>query len=155
VYQAIHASLVNTFSMATRTRFGGYPIERAEVAREVLKRKDILRSIAIVADQYPGKKKDKKFPLTFMGQATVFFEGANQLAILTQYPVVFAAVRKVSRGHYETSFVKIADPPYSRTDRFIITRYAEEVEKLIRENPAGWLWSHKRWKKRHLKTKQS
>jgi Kdo2-lipid IVA lauroyltransferase/acyltransferase len=155
VYQSINNTLFNTFSLRTRTRFGGYPIKREEVAREVIRRKEVLRAVAIVADQYPGKKKDKRFPLTFMGRDTVFFEGANQLAILTQYPVVFAAVRKLRRGEYETSFIKMAEPPYAKTDTHIITTYAAAVENLIRENPSGWLWSHKRWKKRHLKQPHS
>jgi Kdo2-lipid IVA lauroyltransferase/acyltransferase len=154
VYQSVNNKLFNAFSLKTRTRFGGHAITREEVAREVIRRKDVLRAVAIVADQYPGKKKDKRFPLTFMGRETMFFEGANQLAILMQYPVVFAAVRKSKRGHYYTSFVNIAEPPYSKTDTHIITVYAAEVERLIRENPSGWLWSHRRWKKRHLKQNQ-
>lgn len=151
VYQSVNNYLFNTFSLKTRTRFGGHPIKREEVAREVIRRKDVLRAVAVVADQYPGKKKDKRFPLTFLGRETLFFEGANQLAILTQYPVVFAAVKKIKRGMYETTFVKIGEPPYGKTDTHIITSYAAEVEKLILANPSGWLWSHKRWKKRHLK----
>lgn len=151
VYQAIQNTLFETFSLQSRTRFGGHAIKREEVAREVIRRKNVLRAVAIVADQYPGKKKDKKFPLTFMGRDTVFFEGANQLAIMTQYPVLFAAVRKIRRGYYETTFVKIAEPPYEKQDTHIITRYASEVQNLIYRNPSGWLWSHKRWKKRHLK----
>jgi KDO2-lipid IV(A) lauroyltransferase len=154
VYQSVNNRLFNTFSLKTRTRFGGYAITREEVAREVIRRKNILRAVAIVADQYPGKKKDKRFPLTFLGRETVFFEGANQLAILTQYPVVFAAVKKLKRGQYETTFIKIAEPPYGKTDTYIITSYAAEIEKLIHENPSSWLWSHKRWKKRHLKKPQ-
>ncbi len=153
VYQSVENEMFNAFSLATRTRFGGYAIKREDVAREVIRRKQLLRAVAIIADQYPGKKKDKKFPLTFLGRETVFFEGANQLALLTQYPVVFAAVKKIKRGCYHTTFIKISEPPYGKDDTHIIVNYAAEVEKLIHENPPGWLWSHKRWKKRHLKPK--
>lgn len=150
VYQPVHISFFNDFSLQCRTRFGAYPIKRDDVAREVVRRKHLIRGVAIIADQYPGLKHDKRFPTTFMGQDTVFFQGANQLALLTGYPVVFAAVKKVKRGFYETDFIKIGEPPYAKGDVSIIERYAQEVEVLIRENPPGWLWSHNRWKKRHL-----
>lgn len=151
VYQPLHLSFFNAFLLKCRTRFGAYPIKRDGVAREVIRRKEILRGIAIIADQYPGLRHDKKFPWHFMGQETVFFQGANQLALLTQYPVVFAAVKKIKRGYYEATFLKIAEPPYPKGDVSIIKTYAGEVEKLIRQNPPGWLWSHRRWKKRHVK----
>ncbi|HYF67127.1 MAG TPA: lysophospholipid acyltransferase family protein [Ohtaekwangia sp.] len=151
VYQPLHLSFFNAFLLKCRTRFGAYPIKRDDVAREVIRRKGILRGVAIIADQYPGLKRDKKFPLHFMGQETVFFQGANQLALLTQYPVVFAGVKKIKRGYYEATFIKIAEPPYPKGDVSIIKTYAAEVEKLIRENPAGWLWTHRRWKRRHIK----
>jgi KDO2-lipid IV(A) lauroyltransferase len=155
VYQSVNNKLFNSFSLRTRTRFGGYAIKREEVGREVIRRKNVLRAVAIVADQYPGKKKDKRIPVTFLGRETMFFEGANQLAVLTQYPVVFAAVRKLHRGMYETTFIRIAEPPFTKDDTHLITTYANEVERLIHENPSGWLWSHKRWKKRHLKKPHS
>lgn len=155
VYQPLNNSFFDRFSLISRTRFGAHAIKRDEVAREIIKRKNILRSIAIVADQYPGLKKDKKYPTRFLNQDTVFFMGANQLAMLTQYPVVYAVVKKVKRGLYNASFVKIAEPPYQKEDYSMIETYVKEVEKVICENPSGWLWSHNRWKKRHLKQKES
>src|SRR5690606_39527651 len=69
--------------------------------------------------QYPGHGNDKRYSTTFMHQPTVFFSGLNQLASLTQYPVVYFAMRKIKRGYYETRVVPIADPPYEKekTDR--------------------------------------
>jgi KDO2-lipid IV(A) lauroyltransferase len=111
----------------------------------------MVRAVAIVADQYPGLKKDKKFFVNFLHQETAFFFGANQLATLTKYPVLFASVHKVKRGFYEVTLIPIAEPPYEKDSPVIIERYAAAAEKVIREYPAGWLWSHNRWKKRHLK----
>jgi Kdo2-lipid IVA lauroyltransferase/acyltransferase len=37
----------------------------------------------------------------------------------------------------------------------VLQNYIYEVEKLIDNDPAGWLWSHNRWKTRHLKQSQS
>lgn len=150
VYQPVNNKFFDNFSLKCRTRFGAYAIKRDEVARETIKRKNILRGIAIVADQYPGYKTDKKYYTMFLNQETVFFQAANQLSMLTQYPVVYAKVKKIKRGYYEASFVNITEPPYVKDDFTVIENYVKAVEKVIYEDPAGWLWSHNRWKKRHL-----
>lgn len=151
VYQPINNSLTDKLLREIRSRFGGYGIKRNELGREMVKRRNLWRMIAIVSDQYPGQKKDKKYITRFLHQETAFFQAPDQIASLTQYPVVFAAIRKVKRGYYEATFVPLTEPPYIKDQENVIERYVEEAEKVIRENPEGWLWSHKRWKKRHLK----
>jgi KDO2-lipid IV(A) lauroyltransferase len=152
VYQPVHSKFADQFSYACRTRFGAYGIKRDTVAREVIKRRHIIRKVAIVGDQYPGHGNDKRFSATFMHQPTVFFSGLNQLASMTQYPVMYFAMRKIKRGYYETRIVQITKPPYEKETTDIITPYVDAVEKVIHADPAGWLWSHNRWKTRHLST---
>jgi KDO2-lipid IV(A) lauroyltransferase len=151
VYQPIKNNVVNRFLLACRTRFGAHPIKRNELAREIVKRRNVLRGVAIVADQYPGQKRNKKYLTTFLHQETAFFYGTNQLAALTQYPILYAETRKIKRGFYEVTLVELAEPPYVKDSNEIIERYVKAAEKVIREYPSGWLWSHNRWKKRHLR----
>lgn len=150
VYQPIKTSLTNKLLLACRTHFGGHAIKRNDLAREMVKRKNLWRLIAIVSDQYPGQKKDKKYITQFLNQETAFFQAPNQIASLTKYPVVFSAVRKIKRGYYEATFVPLAEPPYVKDEEKVIDRYVQAAEEVIHEYPAGWLWSHRRWKKRHL-----
>lgn len=151
VYQPVNNTLTDKLLRAIRSRFGGFAIKRNELAREMVKRRNLWRMIAIVSDQYPGQKKDKKYITRFLNQDTAFFQAPDQIASLTQYPVVFSAIRKVKRGYYEATFIPLTEPPYVKDQENVIERYVQEAEKIIRENPDGWLWSHKRWKKRHLK----
>jgi KDO2-lipid IV(A) lauroyltransferase len=150
VYQPVFTKLFDRVTMLSRTRFGAHPIPRDAVAREIVKRKEIVRGIAIVADQYPGYKSDKKYPAKFLHQDTVFFYGANSIASLTQYPVIYCSIKKIRRGYYEASPQIVALPPYGKNDNTVVDNYITLVEKVIRENPSGWLWSHNRWKTRHL-----
>lgn len=150
VYQPVKSKLFDDFSLQSRSRFGAHPIKRDEVAREVIKRKHIVRGVASVADQYPGYGRDKKYTTTFLNQETVFFYGTNSLALLTQFPAVYYSIRRVKRGFYEASPVVLALPPYSKGDERAIEGYVRAVEKVIIENPSGYLWSHNRWKTRHL-----
>lgn len=151
VYQPVENKIVDQFLLTCRTRFGAHAIKRNELAREIIRRKNIIRGVAIVADQYPGQKRDKKYLTSFLNQETAFFYGTHQLVSLTQYPVLYAAMKKIKRGYYEVSFVPLTEPPYEKENNIILERYVQAAEKVIREYPAGWLWSHNRWKKRHLK----
>lgn len=148
VYQQQRSKLFNDFSLAGRMRFGAYPIKREQVARESVSRKSITRGIAIMADQFPGKKRDKKYWTTFLNQETAFFQAISQLTVLLQYPVVYTAIRKKKRGYYEAEYIVIDNPPYKKGTDLFVDHYARATEKIIRENPAGWLWSHNRWKKK-------
>ena len=155
VYQPVNSKFFDRLTLRMRTRFGAHPIKRNEVARELIKRKDILRGIATVADQYPGYGRDKKFIARFLNQETAFFMGTNQLAQLSQYPAVFYKPKKIRRGYYEALPVIVAMPPYPKESVIVIENYVKAVDDTINEYPAGWLWSHNRWKKRHLKNQSA
>jgi Kdo2-lipid IVA lauroyltransferase/acyltransferase len=150
VYQPLKNAFVDTLMQTCRTRFGGYAIKRNEVAREFVKRKNITRGIAIVADQYPGKQRHKKYETQFLNQETVFYYGSQQMAFLTQCPALFAVVERVSRGYYTCTLINVGEPPYDKDSETVIEAYVHAVEKVIRQHPDGWLWSHNRWKSRHL-----
>lgn len=148
VYQKQSSAFFNRFSLLSRTRFGGYAIERPQVAREMIKRKHVLRGVAIVGDQFPGYHNDKKYWTNFLNQRTAFFESINHLATMSQYPAYYVKVTRVKRGYYECTLIKIAEPPYEKEHFHVVDSYAQETEKAIRAYPAGWLWSHNRWKQR-------
>jgi Kdo2-lipid IVA lauroyltransferase/acyltransferase len=150
VYQPIKSKFFEKLTLLSRTRFGAYAIQRDEVARELVKRKHILRGIATVADQYPGYKKDKKHAAPFLNQETVFFLGTNSMAIMSQYPAIYYTIKKIRRGYYEAYPNIVALPPFEKTSTVVLDNYIKLVEQVIVENPSGWLWSHNRWKKRHV-----
>lgn len=152
VYQPPSSKYFDKLTLVFRTRFGAYPIRRADVAREIIKRKDITRGVAIVADQFPGHDNDKKHWTTFLGQETAFFQGINQLAFMTQYPVFFAKVNHPKRGFYEVELIQISEPPYQKDNFDMIEKYIKETERVIKNDPAGWLWSHNRWKRNKKNT---
>jgi Kdo2-lipid IVA lauroyltransferase/acyltransferase len=147
VYQKQSSKLFDRFSLESRTRFDAYPIERAQVAREAIRRKNVLRGVAIMADQFPGLSRDKKYWTTFMNQDTAFFLGLGQLAYITQYPAVFFGVKKIRRGYYEAEGFVVSEPPYEKDSQQIVEDYVKATERFIRNNPSGWLWSHNRWKR--------
>jgi KDO2-lipid IV(A) lauroyltransferase len=147
VYQPQRSAFANMLSLKTRTRFGAYAIEREKVGRESLRRKDLTRTIATVADQFPGHSNHRRYWTTFMGRETAFFYGIAQLAVLNQSPVYFAEITRKARGQFEVRLKKISEVPATEEASLkMLDAYARETERLIREQPDNWLWSHNRWK---------
>lgn len=145
VYKPLANSKVDALMYQARSRFGGKPISKDRVLREVIRRRDQIRAIAIVADQTPALGTPKHW-INFLHQETGFYRGIEQLPQAVQYPVLFVAMKRVRRGHYEVSFVPIGVPPYKKEELTILPGYVQQAESMIQQHPAHWLWSHKRWK---------
>ncbi|MHB1922802.1 MAG: lysophospholipid acyltransferase family protein [Chitinophagaceae bacterium] len=145
IYSPLSNQKMEQLIYGMRTRFGGQPIPKENAVREILRRSKQVRAIAINADQVPPVD-GHRFWTSFLHQDTSFYMGLEQIAKLTGYPVLFMASRRVARGYYEIEFLTLAQPPYSREGSPILEAYVCQVEKLIREDPANWLWSHRRWK---------
>jgi Kdo2-lipid IVA lauroyltransferase/acyltransferase len=144
IYQRVSSQSFDHLIMQCRTRFGGYPIERKQTAREVIRRKEVTRAIAIVADQFPNH--EKKHWVPFLSQETAFFLGLGQLAVLTQCPAFFVRSKKIKRGYYEAEIIPLTVPPYEKGSQMVVDKYAAVTESFIKEQPDNWLWSHARWK---------
>lgn len=147
VYKPLSNKFFDRFMLKIRSRFEAYPLPMKEVPRSIIKRRNIVHVLAMVADQTPPKT-EIQFSNRFLNQVTPWFVGAEKIARGTDMPVLFVGMKKRSRGFYEVFFEEIALPPYSKTDMAfpIIQNFSEKLEKNIREDPAHWLWSHRRWK---------
>ena len=82
----------------------------------------------------------------FMDQQTPMFLGTEKLARKLDAAVVFLKIRKVKRGRYEMEAELICESPEGLKPYEITNRHVAILENMIREEPAYWLWSHKRWK---------
>ena len=70
----------------------------------------------------------------------------ERLSAETQRLRFFVRMRRTQRGHYEMQFVPLAEAGEQLPAGAFTERYARLVEAQIREYPADWPWSHKRWK---------
>ncbi|EMR00671.1 Lauroyl/myristoyl acyltransferase [Cesiribacter andamanensis AMV16] len=62
-------------------------------------------------------------------------------------PLYFIGIRRLSRGRYEIWAEELGRPPYAEISEGVLTeRYIRALEQSIRQQPEGYLWSHKRWK---------
>lgn len=147
VYQKQRLESLDSFLRDARTRAGGKPIVREDFIFELLNRAAVPRGYAFIADQTPPRN-DKKHWSRFLNRDTAFFVGAEKVAHFLDSPVLYVAMRRVSRGRYSVRLHPIAMPPFdSEADAVpIMEHFSRKLEAAVRESPADWLWLQKRWK---------
>ena len=84
--------------------------------------------------------------MQFLNQNTAVLFGSEMMAHQLNYAVVFYALRKIKRGKYELELFLITDNPSERSWGEITEAHTHLLEQEINNEPAPWLWSHKRWK---------
>ena len=135
----------NRFILRNRSRFGIEMIATKDTAAFFSQAFDKLYAVGFVADQSPGRK-SKVYWTTFLNQETAVFTGVERYALQINAQVVFVYPQKIKRGFYELKCEMICDEP-SLAHPFAITESQTRfLEKLIKEHPERWMWSHKRWK---------
>ena len=82
----------------------------------------------------------------FFNREAAFFPGPEKIARKTNQPVFFQRVRRVARGRYEYEFKLMVEEPAKASPYEILRLYVRNMEEVIREEPAYYLWSHRRWK---------
>ena len=127
-------------------------IEASTALKALVRRKDMVNAILIVADQSPrGIASD--YWTVFLHRDTCWFYGLEKMAKLLDYAVVFVDMRRVGRGQYTVSFDLICEDPKAMEEGAIMEQYVRHVERFIHDNPDNWLWSHRRWK--HTRQQQA
>ena len=146
LYKPLHNESAEHFFHTSRSRFGGTPIGNKNAAKEIIKRRRQTEAFAILSDQAPSRKEPHIWT-QFMNQDSIFHTGPERIAQVTQYPIIFTRTRRIKRGYYECELVPMAEPPYSKTGNELTLTYIAHLEQAINEQPEGWLWSNRRWKK--------
>jgi len=99
----------------------------------------------MAADQCPSNRKECYW-IDFLNRETAWLHGPEKYARKYNLPVIYIDIQKVKRGFYELKLVVLTENPASLPAGKVTKRYANSLESSIRNEPAYWLWSHKRWK---------
>ena len=132
-----------------RTRYGTEVIFANHIRDDFQKSADgeQLTAYMMLSDQSPPNP-NKSYITTFLHQPTAVIFGGEYYAKKYDFPVFYYQVKKRKRGFYEIELQLITDTPTHCAQGIITEQYLTLLENTIRENPAFWLWSHKRWKHR-------
>lgn len=144
-YKPLHDEWAERLMLKVRSRFGARLVPAKELLADFLKRRGIVRAVAMNADQAPVST-DKRYWTEFLGQETAFYIGAEQIARATRLPVMYASMRRIRRGFYEVEFKPLWDGREGMPPNTITERYARACEMDVLKSPADWLWSYRRWR---------
>jgi Kdo2-lipid IVA lauroyltransferase/acyltransferase len=144
-YKPLHDQWAERLMLKIRSRFGARLVPAKELLADFLKRRGIVRALAMNADQAPVST-DKRYWTRFLGQDTAFYVGADQIARATRLPVLYVSMRRVRRGYYEADLQPLWDGREATEPNTVTERYARACEIDVLKSPADWLWSYRRWR---------
>ena len=158
IYRPLRNKAADKFFLKLRSRFGSESIPKNDTLREIIRyRKENKQPmIGFIADQTPSPNNIHYWTM-FLNQETPCLTGPEKIGKKIGANILFLDVVKVKRGYYEAT-VRVISTDAKNTAEFEITElYMQSMQKMILRNPSYWLWTHKRWKHKHLykKEKQS
>lgn len=145
IYMPIKNKALDKIFYNIRSKFG----TRLLSATDFKNRRDELLqqqyTIGIVADQNPGGPEYAHW-LNFFTKPAPFVTGPAKGAIKNNVAVVFVRFKKLKRGRYYYYHELVTENAAEYTEQELTLKYRDFLEQSIREQPANYLWSHRRWK---------
>jgi KDO2-lipid IV(A) lauroyltransferase len=146
VYLPVKSKVFEKLMLKIRSSSGNQLLPATHLRTAMMPFRNSKYLLALIADQVPGDV-TKAYWLNFFGRPTPFLRGPERGAVAGNLPVMFGQIFKIKRGHYILKYELCTEDPASLPHGELTRRYARYLEKAIREHPAMWLWSHRRWKK--------
>jgi Kdo2-lipid IVA lauroyltransferase/acyltransferase len=144
-YKPLHDQWAERLMLEIRSQFGARLIPAKELLADFVRRRGVVRAVAMNADQAPVST-DKRYWSKFLGQDTAFYIGAEQIARAMRLPMIYVAMRRIGRGRYDVELQQLWDGRETIPPNAITERYARACEIDVLKCPADWLWSYRRWR---------
>jgi KDO2-lipid IV(A) lauroyltransferase len=153
IYKPLSNKRFEKLMNAARERFGGVPVAMKDTIRalsqHIKENKPAL--LGLISDQTPAAG-DIRYWTQFLNQDTPVFLGVEKISQKYDLPVFFCRMYKLKRGKYEVYFSLLTEKPNETKPYEITEMHVKALENLIIEKPEYWLWSHRRWKRKRIKT---
>ncbi|MCZ4224293.1 lysophospholipid acyltransferase family protein [Pedobacter rhodius] len=145
IYKPLSNAVFDGWFRKVRSRFGNKLIAMRQTLRALQASKNTSSLFSFGNDQAPSKD-ESHYWTSFLHQQTSVQLGIEKIAKKTNQPIFYLKVNYIKRGYYEVDCIPLCLNP-AETAAFEITEmHTRFLEKIIRAEPAYWLWSHKRWK---------
>lgn len=144
IYHPIRNPYFEKLVYHMRTRLGARLYTMKETLRGMMSNRGQVTATAFIADQTPSHQ--KVYWTEFLHQDTPVFTGAERMAKMLGYPVVYLSVWRRRRGRYVMRAELLCADPAATTENEISEAYTRRLERDIQTQPETWLWTHRRWK---------
>lgn len=146
VYKPLRSGTIDKLMVNLRTRFGMKLLADKAVVRHMLSENSHPAVYLFLADQCP-RIKNEKYRFTLLNQETYVFSGMERLAHAGQTAVIYLHITQLKKGNYKIVCLPICSNAASMKHGAISQKYVDLLTENIREEPYGWLWTHRRWKR--------
>lgn len=102
-------------------------------------------ALILVGDQNPGNPA-KAYWTNFFTKPAPFPKGPESGAKRNNTAVIYTDFYKVKRGYYEFKMELLTSTPNEFEEGALTRLIVDKIEASIRQRPANYLWSHRRWK---------
>ena len=127
---------------ARRERFG-LEVVHAQNYQKAFQSKQPV--VLVLADQAPSSANNCLW-LPFLGRETPVIFGPEYMANKYDCAVVFTNISNSKRGYYNIQLKVLVEESKNLPYQALTQLHVQKLEQQILDNPARWLWSHKRWK---------
>lgn len=147
VYKTLHNKHFDRIFSNLRSKYGVIPVTTEKTLRTIIdhQNRKIPIMVYLLGDQRPRWKEIQHW-IRFLNQETSVILGTEKIARKLGMAVIFIKHLKIRRGYYESVFIPLASDPSKTEPHEITEKYYRELESIIRESPAEYLWTHDRWK---------
>ena len=145
IYMPVENKILNKIFLDVRGRYGTILISAPDFKN---KRHDVFKEqylLALAADQNPGNP-SSAYWLNFFGRPTPFASGPEKGAIKNNAAVVYVGFNKVKRGYYNFTATLLTEQSAHTKTGELTCLYRDILEKTIHQDPANYLWSHRRFR---------
>ncbi len=145
IYKPVSNATFGKWFTDIRSRFGNHLIPMRQTLRALTESKDRPTLFLFGNDQTPTKS-DAMHWVEFLHQPTAILLGMEKIAVRSNRPVFYLKTTVLRKGYYEVECIPLCMEPARTQPNEITNLHVKMLENIIKEEPAYWLWSHKRWK---------
>lgn len=128
-----------------RERFGMKVVNSGNY-KKILNSDNSGFAVLALSDQSPGNS-ENAYWTNFLKQPTAVLFGAEFMANEWNAAVVYLKMKQIKKGVYSVEPILLTEQPKILNFGELTEKHVQLLEQQLQENPAPWLWSHKRWKR--------
>jgi KDO2-lipid IV(A) lauroyltransferase len=149
IYRPLKSKVFNMFFLRLRRRFHSVGFSKYEIYREIVKMRKADKNwlLGFMSDQKPSPT-NSSITIHFLNQETQVLTGTEKIAKSTGAVVCYLDITCTKRSYYEGKVKLITENPAETREHEITEKYMNFLEKTIQRNPALYLWTHNRWKRK-------
>lgn len=145
IYKTLNNEVFDQWFYQLRTRFGNKFIPMKQTLRSIASTRNETTMYCFAGDQTPFWN-ETNYWINFLNQPTAVLLGLEKIALQTNRPVFYFKTKVLKRGYYEIDCIPLCLNPKETEGHQISDMQFDLLEEMIKEEPAYWLWSHRRWK---------